>query len=162
MSKSDLTINPTGTTRGRMTGRTLLLAILAVIVGMAGFAAMASDANANVGLGADSGNRDGNLADPVNFGGSGAQYYLPRQVTIYLYNDHNNLFSPQSSSNAFTITGSAYRRNGGSCNGTATGTSWTSTITGSNFGGGNSCSIVLELIAGTAPGTHRPSSVRST
>lgn len=153
MSKSDLTINPTGNARGRMTGRNLLLVMLAAMVTMVAFVSLPSVANANVGLGASSGNRSGDLATPVDFG-STAQANLPKQVTIWLYNDNNTFLNAQSSTNVFTITGSGFRRNGGTCNGTATGTSWTSTISGTSgiTGSGNSCSIILEIQSGTAVG----------
>ena len=48
MSKSELTNNPTGTTRGRMTGRSFLLAMLAAIVTVAAFVALPAAAEANV------------------------------------------------------------------------------------------------------------------
>ena len=110
MSKSDLTINPTGNARGRMTGRNLLLVMLAAMVTMVAFVSLPSVANANVGLGASSGNRSGDLATPVDFG-STAQANLPKQVTIWLYNDNNTFLNAQSSTNVFTITGSGFDPN---------------------------------------------------
>ena len=129
--------------------------LLAILVTLIGVVAIPAVAEASVGLGASSGNRTGDLASPVNFGAT-VQSALPKQVTIYLYNDHNSILGGESSSNVFNITGTGYRRNGGTCNGTATGTSWTSTISGSSgfTGSGNSCSIILELQAGTAVGTR--------
>src|SRR5690348_6850979 len=100
MSKSDLTINPTGTTRGRMTGRTFLLAMLAAAITLVGFIGMSSDAKANVGFANTSGNYSNTLPDPVNFG-SGPQGLLPRTQTIWLFNDNSSI-GGQSSSNVFT------------------------------------------------------------
>jgi hypothetical protein len=142
-----------GEWKGRygLTARRFVLGVIAV---GALLLAIPVAANANVGLGATAGNRSGDLANPVNFGNA-AQGLLPRTLTIWFYNDNNNIFGSQSSSNNFTISGGGYRRNGGSCNGTATGTSWTTTLNGtaSIGGNGNSCSIILELQAGTAVGT---------
>ncbi len=150
MSKSELTNNPTGTTRGRMTGRSFLLAMLAAIVTVAAFVALPAAAEANVGLGATSGNRSGDAPNPINFGAN-TPGSLPDSYTIYLYNDSSGI-GGQSSANVFTVSGTGYRRNGGDCGGTATGTSWTTNLDVSLFGSSKSCSITLQLQAGTPKG----------
>jgi hypothetical protein len=133
-----------------MTGRNLLLAMLAALVAMTAFVTLPTIAEANTGLGATGGDRSGSAPNPLDFGNN-LPSGLPKQYTVYMYNDSSGL-SGQSLSNTFTISGTGYRRNGGDCNGTATGTSWTTSLDVSLFGSSKSCSIILELQSGTANG----------
>lgn len=151
MNITQNTETDTGTNPGRLstngtTGRTFTArrALIAILVAFAALLAAPVAAQAAVGVAATAGT--GTLPNPVNFGTT-AQGLLPRQITIF----HWNNTSFQSTSSNFTITGSAYRRNGGSCSGTPTGQSWTSTRPFT--AGSTNCSIILELIAGTPVGT---------
>ena len=164
MSKSDLTINPTGTTpaapvnggRFRSAARRFVVATVAAVALLFAAAGVAQAADGLSHVNTNNTNLNGQT---LNFGVNG-QSNLPSQVTIYLWSNSASggflNLSTRTINADIRLNNSAYERAGGNCGTGTTQGGYTFRASFSYQGGASfrSCQIILRLKAGTAVGTH--------